>query len=112
MKAQEKLKHLIREVVNLIIKYFKTHGIKDEILNIPENVKQMGLKVKIMNLAINVLTLIFAFMHKATNMLIEHRLILLGIILFKIYRGQRILKDALFLFGDPEIEKFQHIFEH
>ena len=68
MKAQEKLKHLIREVVNLIIKFFKTYGIKDEILNIPENVKQMGLKVKIMNLAINVLTLIFAFMLKATNM--------------------------------------------
>ena len=111
MKAQEKLKHLIREVVNLIIKFFKTHGIKDEILNIPENVKQMGLKVKIMNLAINVLTLIFAFMHKATNMLIEHRLILLGIILFMLYRGQRILKDAFFLFGDTEREKFQHIFE-
>lgn len=111
MKAQEKLKHLIREVVNLSIKFFKTHGIKDEILNIPENVKQMGLKVKIMNLAINVLTLIFAFMHKATNMLIEHRLILLGIILFMLYRGQRILKDAFFLFGDTEREKFQHIFE-
>ena len=111
MKAQEKLKHLIREVVNLIIKFFKTHGIKDEILNIPENVKQMGLKVKIMNFAINVLTLIFAFMHKATNMLIEHRLILLGIILFMLYRGQRILKDAFFLFGDTEREKFQHIFE-
>lgn len=111
MKAQEKLKHLIREVVNLIIKFFKTYGIKDEILNIPENVKQMGLKVKIMNLAINVLTLIFAFMLKATNMLIEHRLILLGIILFMLYRGQRILKDAFFLFGDTEREKFQHIFE-
>lgn len=111
MKAQEKLKHLIREVVNLIIKFFKTYGIKDEILNIPENVKQMGLKVKIMNLAINVLTLIFAFMLKATNMLIEHRLVLLGIILFMLYRGQRILKDAFFLFGDTEREKFQHIFE-
>lgn len=111
MTAQEKLKHLIREVVNLIIKFFKTYGIKDEILNIPENVKQMGLKVKIMNLAINVLTLIFAFMLKATNMLIEHRLVLLGIILFMLYRGQRILKDAFFLFGDTEREKFQHIFE-
>jgi len=111
MKAQEKLKHLIREVVNLIIKFFKTYGIKDEILNIPENVKQMGLKVKIMNLAINVLTLIFAFMLKATNMLIEYRLVLLGIILFMLYRGQRILKDAFFLFGDTEREKFQHIFE-
>lgn len=111
MKAQEKLKHLIREVVNLTIKFFKTYGIKDEILNIPENVKQMGLKVKIMNLAINVLTLIFAFMLKATNMLIEYRLVSLGIILFMLYRGQRILKDAFFLFGDTEREKFQHIFE-
>ncbi len=111
MKAKEKLKHLIREVVNLTIKFFKTYGIKDEILNIPENVKQMGLKVKIMNLAINVLTLIFAFMLKATNMLIEYRLVLLGIILFMLYRGQRILKDAFFLFGDTEREKFQHIFE-
>lgn len=44
MKAQEKLKHLIREVVNLIIKFFKTYGIKDEILNIPEMLSKWGLK--------------------------------------------------------------------
>lgn len=111
MKAKEKLKDLIREVINLIKKFFKPYGIKDEMLIIPANIKKMGIKVEVIHLSMTIFALIFAFMHKATNMLIEHRLILLGIILFMLYRGQRILKDAFFLFGDTEREKFQHIFE-
>ena len=85
MKGQEKFKNLIQEVINLIIKFFKPYGLSDEMLNIPKSVKRMGFKVGVMDLGMTIIALVFAFMLKATNMMIEHKLILLGIILFMLY---------------------------
>ena len=111
MKRQEKLKNLIREVINLIIKFFKPYGLSDEMLTIPRSVKRMGVKVGFMNLGITVISLVFAFMLKATNMMIEYRLILIGIILFMLYRGQQVVREAFYLFESSESKKFELIFE-
>lgn len=111
MKKQERLKTLIREVINLIIKFFKPYGISDELLTIPKNVKYMGFKVGFINLGTTVIALVFAFMLKVTNMMIERRLILLGIILFMLYRGQQVVKEAFHLFESSENKKFELIFE-
>lgn len=111
MKKQERLKTLIREVINLIIKFFKPYGISDELLTIPRNVKRMGFKVGFINLGMTVIALIFAFMLKVTNLMIERRLILLGIILFMLYRGQQVVREAFHLFESSENKKFELIFE-
>ena len=111
MKKQEGLNTLIREVINLIIKFFKPYGISDEMLTIPKNVKHMGFKVGFINLGTTVIALVFAFMLKVTNMMIERRLILLGIILFMLYRGQQVVKEAFHLFESSENKKFELIFE-
>lgn len=111
MKGQEKLKNLIREVINLIIKFFKPYGLTDEMLAIPQSVKRMGLKVGFMNLGMTVIALTFAFMLKVTNMLIEYRFILLGIILFMLYRGQAVVREAFYLIENSESKKFELIFE-
>lgn len=111
MKGQEKLKNLIREVVNLIIKFFKPYGLSDEMLSIPNSVKRMGFKVGFMNFGMTVIDLTFAFMLKVTNMMIEYRLILLGIIFFMLYRGQQVVREAFYLFESSESKKFELIFE-
>ena len=64
MERQKKLKNLIREVINLIIKFFKPYGLSDEMLTIPKSVKRMGFKVGFMNLVMTVIALVFAFMLK------------------------------------------------
>lgn len=111
MKGQEKLKNLIREVVNLIIKFFKPYGLSDEMLSIPNSVKRMGFKVGFMNFGMTIIALTFAFMLKVTNMMIEYRLILLGIIFFMLYRGQQVVREAFYLFESSESKKFELIFE-
>ncbi len=111
MKKQKELKKLIREVVNLIIKFFTPYGLSDEILNTPENVKHIGFKVGFMNLGMTIIALVFAFMLKLTNMMIEHRLILLGIMLFMLYRGEQIIREACYLWESSEDKKFELIFE-
>lgn len=111
MKKHKRLTNLIKEVINLIIKFFKPYGLSDEILVIPKNVKQMGFKVGFMNLGMTIITLVFAFMLKATNMMIEHKQILLGIILFMLYRSQQVVRESFFLFENSENQKFELIFE-
>lgn len=111
MKKQEKLKKLIQEVLNLIIKFFKPYGLSDKMLNIPESVKRMGFKVGFMNLGMTIIALIFAFMLKITNMMIEYRLILLGMILFMLYRGQEVVREAFHLYESAERKKFDLIFD-
>lgn len=111
MKKQEKLKKIIREMINLIIKFLKPYRITDEILTIPRNIKWRGFKVGFMELGITIVSSLFAFMLKATNKLIEQRLILFGIILFMLYRGQRGIKEALRFLKNSESKKFELILE-
>ncbi len=111
MKKQGKIKKIIREMINLIIKFLKPYRISDEILTIPKNIKRRGFKVGFMDLGITIVSSLFAFMLKATNNLIEHRLILFGIILFMLYRGQRAIKEALRFLKNSESKKFELILE-
>ena len=80
-------------------------------LSIPNSVKRMGFKVGFMNFGMTVIALTFAFMLKVTNMMIEYRLILLGIIFFMLYRGQQVVREAFYLFESSESKKFELIFE-
>lgn len=111
MKKQGRIRTLVREVINLITKFFKSYGLNDEILSIPKNVRLEGLKVGSMSLIMTIIDLLFAFMLKITNMAIEYKFILLGILLFMLYRGQRVVREAFHLFENSEKKKFELIFD-
>lgn len=112
MKRRKKFEKLIQEVINLIIKFCKSYGLSDEMLAIPKSVKRMGFKVCFISLGMTIVSLVFAFMLKATNMLIEQRMIFLGITLFMLYRGQQIIKETVHLWESDERKKFELIFEN
>lgn len=111
MKAQKKFTKIVREVINLLTNFFKPYGLSDEMLNIPKDLKDMGVKVGIMNLVMTIIALAFAFVLKLTNLMIEHKLILLGIIFFMLYKGQQVVKESFNLYTSSEEEKFSMIFE-
>lgn len=110
-KTIGKLKKLIREVINLIIRFVKPYRMVDEIFTIPDNLRRIGLKVSIMQFSMTVIGLVFAFMLKLTNMLIQYRLILLGIIVFMLYRGQDVIREGFNLYKDSDSKQFQEIFK-
>lgn len=111
MKERKKFINLLQEVVNLMVKFFKPYGMSDEMLRIPESVKRTGFKLGFMNLGMTVIALAFSFMLKITNMMIEYRLILLGIIFFMLYRGQQVVREACNMWESSESKKFELIFE-
>lgn len=111
MEERKKLKDLIREVGNLIVKFVKPYGCKDEMLVIPKHVKRIGIKVGCMSTTMTIVSLVFAFMLKGTNVLIQHKFILLGIILFMLYKGQEVVRESFHIFESSENEKFNQIFQ-
>lgn len=110
MKILKKLRELIQEVTDLVFSFFKPFGLQDTMLEIPKKLKKMGLKVGFMRLFVTLISLVFAFLLKLTNMAIEYRLILVGIMLFMLYRGQQVLREVFWLFQSVENEKFDLIF--
>ena len=112
MRALKKnFKKLIQEVLNLIINFFRPYGISDEMLTIPNKINKMGLKVQIIGLINTLLSLTFAFFLKISNILIEAKLILLGIIVFMLYRAQQLVRVSFYIFESSENKKFDLIFK-
>ena len=111
MKKQSTIKKLVLEVVDFISKFFKPYGLKDELLEIPIDIKRMGTKVELMDFGMSIVSLIFAFMLRITNMMIEGKFVVLGIALFMLYRGQDVINEAFYLWEGSENEKFDLIFE-
>lgn len=112
MKKHNQLILLIREVITLIIRFFAPYGIKNEqILELPTNVKRMGIKIGLITVGLTVIALAFSFLLKLTNLMIEHKLILLGIILFMLYRGQQVVREAFYIYESSEDKKFEQILQ-
>lgn len=109
MKKQ-KNSNLLREVKNLFVDFFKSTKLIDKIFVLPADVRKLGMRNNWIMLISTIISLAFSFMLKATNMLIEYKLILLGIIIFMLYHGQQLLSSALNLFRDSEEAKFTLIF--
>jgi len=109
MKKQ-KIFDLFKEVANLWVSFFRPYQLIDPIFAIPSEVRKLGIKVNSFTLISTILSILFSFMLKGTNMLITHKFILLGIIMFMLYRGQQLLSSSLNLFRDSEEAKFHLIF--
>lgn len=102
---------LFKELWKIICNFIKPYKLDESILKMPKNVRKMGIKIEILSLSLTIFSLVFAFILKVTNMMIEQKLFLLGIILYMLYRGEKVLRDAFNLYSDTEYAKYNMIFE-
>lgn len=102
---------LFKELWKMICNFIKPHNLDEPILEMPKNVRKMGIKIEILSLSLTIFSLVFAFVLKLTNTMIEQKLFLLGVILYMLYRGEKILRDAFNLYSDSEYSKYNMIFE-
>ena len=102
---------LFKELKKMIYNFIRPFGINDSVLKMPKNVRNMGIKVETLSLSMTIFSLVFAFVLKLTNMMIEQKLFLLGVILYMLYHGQSIIKDAFNIYSDSEYAKYNMIFD-
>lgn len=107
----EYIKKLFVEIKKLIVNFFKPFGINSKLLYVPKPLKKMGYKTGFIRLFITIVALMFSFLLKLTNLAIEYRFILLGIILFMLYQGEKVVERAFNLFQSSEEEKYRLIFD-
>lgn len=105
------LKKIFRESYNLIIKFVKSYGLNDEVLKIPKGLKKMGMSLRGIGLISTIIVLAFSYMLKFANLMIEAKFILLGILLFMLYRGEQIIQETFNMIRSSEEEKFQLVFD-
>ena len=102
---------LFKELKVMIHNFFNPHYIDEPLLKMPKNVKRLGIKNEFLTLSFMILSLVFAFVLKLTNMMIEKKLFLLAVILYMLYHGQRVLMNAINIYSDSERNKLKLIFE-
>lgn len=110
MKKQ-KIVCLLQEAKDLLVSFFRPCPRIDKVFELPRDVRKLGMRKNWLILASTLISLVFAFMLKATNILIAHKFILLGVMVFMLYRGQQLLSCSLRLFRDSEEAKFALIFD-
>ena len=100
-----------KELCIIIKNFIKPTYIKDKILNIPKEVKKIGMKLELLSLLMTVIGLGFSFLLKLTNNLISLKYIILGIIIFMLYRSEQIIQGAFNIYETSERTKFDLIFD-
>ena len=100
-----------KELGKMIYNFIYPHYLNEPLLKMPKSVRNMGIKIELLSLSMTIFSLVFAFMLKLTNMMIEQKLFLLGIILYMLYHGQSILSSAYHLYFNNETSKYKMIFE-
>lgn len=105
------MKLYIKELFVIFKNFIKPRYMKDKMLNLPKEVKKIGIKLELLSLIMTVIGLGFSFLLKVTNNLISLKYIILGIIIFMLYRSQQIINGAFNIYETSERTKFSLIFD-
>ena len=107
---------MVREILEatkkLITGFVKPVRVKDKFLDVPKEVKLLGTRSQLLGLGYTLFAMIFSYLLKLTNIALEQRLIVLGIVLFMLYRGQQIFNFTYQMFSEVERNKYSLIMDN
>ena len=101
----------LKELFIILKNFIKPSYIKDKMLNLPKEVKKTGIKLEVLTLLMTIVGLAFSFLLKLTNNMITLKYIILGIMLFMLYRGEQIIRGAVDIYLSSERTKYNLIFD-
>jgi len=111
IKTLKRIKAFLLKIKELFVLFARPLRLNDEILAVPKNLKKDSIKIETFGLLMTLLSLVFSYLLKASNMLIEHQFILLGLIVFMLYSGSNVIIDSLELPLSNVRESYQHVFD-
>ena len=106
------IKKLLQKIATLVSTTFKSFGLKHKTVEVPVNLKKRGRNLAIVQFSITFLGLAFSFLLKVTNIMIEMKFIILGIVFFMLYYGEQVLRSSLDLVIAAESKKYQFMFDN
>ena len=100
---------ILKRIKELVLLFIKPLKVKDEVLAIPKNLRTTSIRLEIFDLMLTLLSLAFSYMLLYANMLIEHKFILLGIIVFMLHAGRTVITESLELPLDTAKEDYRNM---
>ena len=101
----------LTEIVRIIKVFIIPYKGISSIRNVPPEIKKQGRWFGILNLLLTIIALVFSFMLKGTNMLIEHKFAILGIIVFMLYKGEHLITQLIKNYMSVESESYNQTFD-
>ena len=95
----------VKEILYIIKVFVVPYKALDGVEDVPKELKKKGNVLQTMTLAETLIALVFSFMLKATNMLIEHKLILVGMLVFMLYKTEKLISNLISNFRDETVGK-------
>lgn len=101
---------MVREILGatkkLVAGFVRPIRVQDKFMELPKDVRTIGTRSQILALGNTFIAMIFSFLLRFTNMAIEQKMILLGIVLFVLYRTQQIISRAYEMFSSITNNKY------
>ena len=110
-----KLKNFVdrlKKMCKLIKGFFVKPKIDEPLLEPPETIKSIEVKLGMVSWGMNLVVLTFAFLLKITNNLIARHYIVLGIICFMLYRAQNLMSHMIDSWSILEEQNVQTVYEN
>ena len=115
MNIEKSKKHTIvgwlKEIAHIVKVFVVPYKSIANVKCVPEIIKSKGRTFGVLNLLLTLIALAFSFMLKGTNMLIEYKLAILGIMLFMLYKGERLIEQLIQNYLNIEQENYNQIFD-
>ena len=110
-KEKRSVRDWAMEIAHIVKVFLTPYKGVDGVKRVPSIIKKKGTFFGFLNLALTLIALIFSFMLKGTNMLIEHRLVVLGILLFMFYKGENLIEQIIKNYLNIEREWYSQVFD-
>lgn len=110
-KEKRSIREWMVEIIHIVKVFLVPYKGIDGIKKVPESIKKKGVFFGFLNLLITLINLAFSFMLKGTNLLIEQRFIILGILLFMLYKGESLIEQLIMNYLNIEREAYSQVFD-
>ena len=100
----------VKEILYIIKVFVVPYKALDGVEDVPKELKKKGNILGMLVLMETIIALVFSFMLKATNMLIEHKLVVAGMLIFMLYKAEKLISNFSYNFRDIERKNYTQTF--
>lgn len=110
-KSESTILSWLKEIAHIVKCFVVPYKSIANVKSVPTVIKTKGRTFGVLNLILTLIALVFSFMLRATNMLIEYKLAILGILVFMLYKGERLIEQLIQNYLNIEKENYNQIFD-
>ena len=107
-----KVKELLKESLEIFKTFLKRLKVEDKLLEVPKPLVKTGNTLELFNLFSTLVSMFFSFLLTMSNTAIEAKFILLGVVLFMLYKSELLVRELTSIYNKVNSEKNNQILKN